>query len=287
MRFLFACLFFLALSGTALACGSQGFLNHHDEAFADVIFEGEIKAIRPTIYWNSHSEREQVRQMELIFDVSSVLRGELREEPLIVGWKNSFGGYPKTFEEFTKRYGTRMRVALTTPRQVEKFCRNEFVKGIRRGEKYEEMRWSCDVARYGGFLDEERATTMPFILNGACTNPYMFHAEPELSVEEFAAIARPYGRILLGWEEISFRVVQQNLDYLSSPLEGDSDKLEHLIEESKKLAAHEGHFAFRTGSTDKEKAQFVRMISYKFVSLSDLFNKDPVLRERYKTPIDK
>ena len=282
MRFVIFCLFLLSCSQSALACGSLGFLNHHDEAFADVIFEGEIKAIRPTLYWNKHSEREQVREIDLIFEVSSVLRGDLPEGRLVVGWESSFGGYPSTFAEFTKRYGTELRVALITPRQIEKFCREGLTQYTRgTGEKFEKMRWSCDV-NYGGTYNTDRVKAMPFVLTQPCSRPYMFPAKPELSIEEFGAIAKPYGRVLLGWEEISFRVVQKNLDYLDSPLKADSAKLSYLIEESKRLAEKKGHHAFRPDSTEKGKAHFVRMVSHKFIKLSDLFEKDPELRERYR-----
>lgn len=174
----------LFLADSAMACPSLRALVDSDFEVADIVFEGKVDAIHPTIRHNSYSKNEQITAYEITFRIDEIIRGELHEKYKLptrrngqfirVGWKHGTFGYPSTYSEFVKQYGMKLRVGLTTHELFEKLCPLKDTRVTRGNEQSViEQRRYCDI-HYTGFSDFElNAESMPYILNGPCTGPYM------------------------------------------------------------------------------------------------------------------
>ena len=166
-------LFWLSSAQTASACSTVKSLSKADVAFADVIFEGRI---------------QDVNSGEYVFEVVNVIKGNLSQEQVRVGLMDGVAySPPKSKEEFVSRYGDFTRIALTTPEQIENFCRMKKIRSVTvRDGAYvvtypEKLR--CD-----NFLLKPhypRTTEMPFIVRHTCGRPYIFSVETYSKMENY------------------------------------------------------------------------------------------------------
>ncbi len=191
MRSLTVGIFAIAVAGAfsgAHACWTDQPLGKADYAAADIVFEGIPVAVHPTfkplnpqllkaINQRSKHKRphnDQVTEFDISFEVSRVLRGELTDKVIRVGWIHGTFGYPRSHDEFVQRYGDELRVGLTTYNLYQQMCPVKPTWNTRGGEApKKEMRRSCDVMYTGFFQYEGQDETKPFILNAPCSGPYM------------------------------------------------------------------------------------------------------------------
>jgi len=115
---------------SADACQSNAPFSQQDIAFADVIFEGRLTDI---------SSKD--RFVELTFDVHDVVRGELPEGQVVIGWKDWYytGDIDLSFEEKAYIFGETTRVAISTPEVAKRFCEWEMVQGNIRDDETGEI----------------------------------------------------------------------------------------------------------------------------------------------------
>jgi len=142
----------LSLAQNSHACMRVEHMNKLDVAFAGVIFEGHIK---------------EKNGSQLVFDIDRVVRGDLPGQSVTVGLTHNFAyTAPKSIDDFVKKYGSYVRVAVTTPKQVETFCRER--KPLANGKRT--IR-DCDYQLHS--LQESSATEIPIIVKSSCAAPYI------------------------------------------------------------------------------------------------------------------
>lgn len=143
------------LSNTQIASACHGIspLTQFDVAFAEVVFEGHIRAVRPDL---------SDKSSELVFDIHNVIRGDVPQKQMTVLLQGGVAySAPASLEDFVKRYGENTRIALTTPRQVKLFCEtNEETSSSR-----------CD---YSVLRDTPKTKIMPAVYRKPCGQPYIF-----------------------------------------------------------------------------------------------------------------
>ena len=176
---------------SAHGCKVPKNLSKMDVAFADIIFEGSIRAIE-----NS----------KLVFDISDVIRGEYSEDQITV--LPNFESIYETIEdekhplktrflvkdeqdllnEFVDKYGNFTRVAVTTPRQFELFCEGGFEKDeiTVDGQAREIVRSSvtCDYPLFS--LKHPYARDFPIVIgSGRCETQYLYSIETYNELKNF------------------------------------------------------------------------------------------------------
>lgn len=112
----------------AEACMVTTEWSQQDIAFADVIFEGSLTDVQAV----TADEAAVGRDFFIFtFDVKNVVRGELLQDEILVGWMQ--GGHAKkpelTVETLRENIGDLTRVAISTPQFANLFCERKLVHG--------------------------------------------------------------------------------------------------------------------------------------------------------------
>lgn len=168
------------ISMPAQACSVPDVLTRKDYAAADIVFEGTVKAIHPTIRsltWAGET-REQIMGLDITFNIDKLVKGHLEHHIVRVSWKHGTFGYPDSVKRFHDRYGENVRVGLISPEAMTDSC-NRRMNSRRKTEtgfEIDIVDISCNHNYTGGNSKDPRTelpANQPFILNGFCTGPYM------------------------------------------------------------------------------------------------------------------
>ena len=173
--------YILFFANSAGACTIFQALNNEDFEQAEVVFEGSLLAIHPSIYpldvsippyssplYNGPSER--IHAMDVSFSVSKVIKGDLEKNTIRVGWAKGWAvGYPKSFRAFEKKYGRDVKVGLTTPNMRKRLC------------DLKDEQLFCKVSYTG--LWQENSDIKSYIMNAPCSGPYMQKVNGDVGFE--------------------------------------------------------------------------------------------------------
>ncbi len=172
----------------AEACHGVKQFSRQSIAFADVMFEGRLKEIVET-----------PRFTELTFDVGRVIRGDLEQDEITIGWRRSFGFGDMSIESFVKMFGETTRIAMSTPPLADKFCKLEMRHGNYIDEESgelvskERLQPICRGAPLS--LEYVFRENIPFVLsNGRCGTSYLY------SVQKYEKM-RNYDKNLAAFEQ--------------------------------------------------------------------------------------
>lgn len=128
-------------------------LDKMDVAFAKLIFVGEI------IDFEGNNA---------VFEIVEKINGDYPKEKIVVGLPL---GYPTNVENFISSYGYFVRLAVTTPDQVELFCPNA-------NESVAENDFLTGPCKYPiRSLNLEQAREVPQLLHNDCAAPYLFRLD--------------------------------------------------------------------------------------------------------------
>jgi len=295
LRPLIAASLALAAPQFANACGSNIPLTKIDVAFADVIFEGRILDVRPDM---------TDRSSELLFDVVDVARGELAQKRVTVVLQGGVAyRAPQSVEEFAKRYGETTRIALTTPEQVEMFCRDVSAFSVTgSGERREDTFYRCD---YASLSLSPKAKDKPFILRRTCGEPYLFETASfekmtryDANVEKFNRLPRSFqtpkafrdmvGGGRLPWEYAHSGHSQtvaielyRNYGYLfTSALKEDEAAQNMLLEKGVELIKNDKTFYPRSPAREKDIEYFRGQLQRELLQISSVVEEDPKFGNR-------
>lgn len=164
----------------ASACPTYDFLTRKDFAAANVVFEGTVTAIHPTIkeFTVGDETNERVIALDITFDIEKVVRGSPDQRFIRVSWIHGTFGYPRSIEELRETYGEKLRVGLITPEAMTDDCSRQInTKKTAAGYKSELIKINCKMGYRAENSSDPRSgypTPKPFIMNGPCTGPYMF-----------------------------------------------------------------------------------------------------------------
>jgi len=262
-------------------------MTNQDVAAAEIIFEGELESYETEQFFVTHSKRPYLRgsSPELVFKVNKVLRGEIKDETIRVGWVHGTFGYPAWQEEFEKRYGKNLRVALTTPEQVERFC---YVDRYYEIQGQRKARYDCDI-HLSGFYPEGRAAEIPFIVNGPCSGPYMFNVETAPNDLYFPKSYSNRLSILSDSAELALRFAQKYPEKITKEFLEDPDNKAPIIQLTLKIVDEIEQHSRKTSqrfheSKDADIAEFNGRLEDYFVrrlkNYIPLFEKDPAFKAR-------
>lgn len=164
----------------ASACPTYDHLTRKDFAAANVVFEGTVAAIHPTIIDYNFREdiKERVSAMDITFNVEKVIRGSLEQRSIRVGWIHGTFGYPRSISELRQQYGENLRVGLITPEGMTDHCNRRLnTKKTETGWESELIEIKCKAGYRGQNSPDSRSgypSDRAFILNKGCTGPYMY-----------------------------------------------------------------------------------------------------------------
>lgn len=265
----------LLILGTANACIVPRGLTKKDVAFAEVMFEGEI------------SEIKQETNVELVFKVDKVLRGDLVDDEISAVWFHGTFGYPKDIDEFVDRYGQKLRVALIMPSQAQKHCK--LVVQVKRHKGIfiaipSHGRCSAD---YAGFGYVSGLDYQPLVLNGPCSGPYMIDLEKE-NTPNFDTPRFNNRLQILTSGEVLFRIAQRYSELLDVQKFEDTDYQKQLIalgysivdEIEADMRANGRFFESEPAEIDKFSEMYEPLIIYGMREFAILFEEDPGYRDR-------
>ena len=187
----------LSVPMMAEACPTTKQWAERDIAFADVIFEGSIADVKEI---PSNKIANRLGYFEFTFDIHKVVRGELQQDQIVVGW---IGGRSRNSPELTlefliKEFGETTRVAISTPQLANKFCELK----PRLGNFYDEdkgayvsgerMRPFCNapVSSLAPAFEEN----IPFVLSNSyvCGYSYFFPVQKYEDMQNYVKNIRTY-----------------------------------------------------------------------------------------------
>ena len=153
----------------AEACPTRKQLSLPDIAFADVIFEGSLTDVK--LVSEEKNADWASSFLKLTFDVQDVVRGELHQDEIEIGW------IPARFQKaseynlgyFKEHIGETTRVAVSTPQLASLFCKNDEDAGAS-----ERVKTVCDYTVDS--LKPAFKENIPFVLSNdyICGSLYLF-----------------------------------------------------------------------------------------------------------------
>lgn len=174
----------------ASACMFYAPLDPADYALPDVVFEGEVVAIHPETKLvpsrrkispeDKPGEISEVVGMDITFNVLKIIRGDIEFGEVRVGWhrRGTHGYYPETLPVFEQRWGTLVRVGLTTPDVFKQYCSEEHVPHVpakSSGEhdgRQNKIKTVC--TRDASGFHAKDASTKTYVFSAGCFDePYM------------------------------------------------------------------------------------------------------------------
>lgn len=262
----------LCFAEAADACGTYSSMQPHDYAFAEIIFEGEIKNVFPKYRYNPYSKVDQVVSTELLFSVEKVIRGTFPDTEVLVGFNQHTFGAPGSVTEFNERFGTHVRVGLVTPKQHDTFCRNEMVEFTRgTEEKFQREQTVCDF----NYFHLKNAKDIPFVQTAPCANQFILDISKPMA-PQIPKIYRSNYRAGL------INIFREYSTLFTSNLTDISSEMDYLVEKGIGLYEINKRDYLKT---DKERDEFIEFakdrLRDEFLVLAKLTETDPELRERF------
>jgi len=297
-RFKIAAFIMCWLSATQLAnaCRANNLLTKMDVAFAGAIFEGHIWEVQPD---------SKGRSSELLFDVLNVVRGDLPEKQIAVFLTGgSAYSAPQSREEFIKHYGEKTRIALTTPKQVEMFCRNEIVSSVTgAGVRSEKFLYKCD---YPILNRSPKAKDIPVVLRRWCGAPYLFKVNSYEKMRNYNANVEKFnqqphnlqtaeffkeitgGVGPLPWNYFHPRYSQniaielyRDYGYLfTSRLKEDDDAQDILLSRGIDMIKADKTYFSNSPQRKKHLESFRKTLKYEVLQVATIVERDPEFGER-------